>query len=234
MATPTLISTTDKEVISINRRRLLITATLLPIALLPYNEKANAVLPIFWGIARIFASNWLRRSMLRTVAKKSIEKIRPSTKIARTKSKEITSTAYDGYKLHHAAGHAIDLSKLILDTRWGSQDKKESTLVINNNDKDKHNTGEIVVQLKDKSDSGIDVTATIEPIDIPASSRLVLAVKMDSPPRAGIKNLGGYYGVNEKHKIEKSGNIIIPKRGDSRNLDDMIKEFEKKGYRSHT
>lgn len=213
---------------------MLITATLLPIALFPYDGKTNPLLAVFWGIARIFASSFARRTILRAVSKRAIKKIRPSTKIITRNNSNLASTTYDGYKLANSASHAIDLSKLLLDTRWGSQDKKESTLVINNHGTESHNTGEIIVQLKDKSDSGIDVSATIEPIDVPASSRLVLGVKMDNPPRAGIKNLGGYYGVNKRHNIEKSGNIIIPKRGDSRNLDDMIKEFENKGYRSHT
>jgi len=185
----------------LSRRDFIIYTSIIPLAVLSNNS--DAVFQFLIPVAvRFFGRKIIKEGVKKIFTPRNIS--RPIVK-TNTPKRKVEVEKFAGSD--NSAGQIINDSLMLADQVWNQNKENISSTIISNPDSNAHDTGEIVVQLRDEDTANVDVQATIQPIDIPPRSQLLLHTKFSNLPDEGVKRIYGTY--NGDQEAERSGRILI-------------------------
>lgn len=229
----------SRSIESLSKRRLIILATLIPIASIFPEKEANAVIPAL--IMRLFA-----RSLFRKFATKSASRIVPRLRKvppvivrdpashSRKRRARTPEMKYgDVIEIAKTVSDTVDIANNLDRTVWDSSPRiiNMGSMTIDNSDASRRiETGDINIHLRDLHSNATEFSSVISSVPIPARTRLVVDMKFQNLDNIGVKKLYGSFG-NGKYDAKESGEILVlenaSKKLKGRSVNDLYKEYQR-------
>jgi hypothetical protein len=184
-------------------------------------NKSDAFFQLIPVAIRLFGRPILKHTIKQFTKPKRINIAR-----IKTASENNNITIEKAIKANNRENDIVNTGVFLADHLWKQHTSNRSTTMIVNSSNEPHNTGEIKVQLRDEDTAHVDVQATIQPIEIPSKSQLILETKFRNLPSSGMKRLYGTYNMEQEAK--RSGRILVASSTNGISIDELYDKYNQK------